>query len=196
VEKQQKINFAIYSSLLKDGIVRNNFTLPNGENTYFDGKEELNIVANQNVDRMLIYGAFIGYEGNLTKDILMGSKLNFTKGRIIEEEYTEPAAHIPPLFGIVWLKYKHKKLEVKFSSLFNGAKNINDYGGSVDNPEYATEDGTYAWNIFNLESNYAINDNLSISFAIENILDKHYRTFASGVSAPGFNAVVSVQGKL
>ena len=42
---------------------------------------------------------------------------------------------------------------------------------------------------------YAINGNLSVQAGLENIADQHYRTFASGISAPGRNLQVSLRAQ-
>ena len=54
--------------------------------------------------------------------------------------------------------------------------------------------GTLAWTTYNFYSDYQINDKLSLNFAVENILDLHYRPFSSGVSSPGRNFVIGVRG--
>ena len=40
-----------------------------------------------------------------------------------------------------------------------------------------------------------INDHISASFSIVNLLDTHYKTFGSGISASGRNFVVSLTSK-
>ncbi len=54
--------------------------------------------------------------------------------------------------------------------------------------------GTLAWTTYNFYSDYQINDKLAVNFAVENILDLHYRPFSSGVSSPGRNFVIGLRG--
>ncbi len=54
--------------------------------------------------------------------------------------------------------------------------------------------GTLAWTTYNFYSDYQINDKLSVNFAVENILDLHYRPFSSGVSSPGRNFIIGLRG--
>jgi hemoglobin/transferrin/lactoferrin receptor protein len=54
--------------------------------------------------------------------------------------------------------------------------------------------GSLAWMTFNFYGEYKIKDNFSINFGVENIGDLHYRTFASGVSAPGRNFIIGLRG--
>ena len=80
--------------------------------------------------------------------------------------------------------------------LYNGWKYLSDYNlaaGSEDNIQYATADGTPAWYTLNVRAAYAFSRLLSGQVGLENIEDVHYRTFASGVSAPGRNLQVSLR---
>ena len=63
----------------------------------------------------------------------------------------------------------------------------------VDNDDLGTEEGYPSWWTLNTSAQYKFNDNLKIQVSIENILDQHYRTFASGISAPGRNIVISLR---
>jgi len=65
----------------------------------------------------------------------------------------------------------------------------------VDNLDEGTIDGNPSWNIINLNYINHINDNILASFSIENLLDTHYKTFGSGISASGRNFVVSLTSK-
>jgi hemoglobin/transferrin/lactoferrin receptor protein len=131
-----------------------------------------------------------------------------------------PAAHIPPLYGQTSLTYFGKKFKISAIVRYQGQKLLNDYGvanivkqndgtllvereGSEDNPELAwyTTDiegnrnttGTLAWTTWNLYTSWQLSKNYSLNFAVENITDLHYRPFASGVSGPGRNFVVSLR---
>jgi len=56
---------------------------------------------------------------------------------------------------------------------------------------YATPDGMPSWMTVNFSSYYTPNKKLSLGLQIENIADKNYRYFASGISAVGRNFIVS-----
>jgi len=68
---------------------------------------------------------------------------------------------------------------------YNGWKNIEDYGGSVDNPELATADGSPSFAVLSTGLDWQINESWSLTAGINNILDTHYRAFSSGVSGAG-----------
>jgi len=77
---------------------------------------------------------------------------------------------------------------------YNGLKPLDQFGTSADNPEYATPEGALPWTTYNIYANYSL-EKVTIQFAIENILDKHYTPFASGVSGPGINFILGFRGK-
>ena len=45
--------------------------------------------------------------------------------------------------------------------------------------------GSPAWNDFSVLANYGWSEQVRLKLGVENIFDIHYRTFASGISAPG-----------
>mgnify|MGYP000151658336 CR=1 FL=1 len=40
-----------------------------------------------------------------------------------------------------------------------------------------------------------LSDSFTVQMALENILDQHYKTFASGLSAPGRNFIVTLRAR-
>jgi hemoglobin/transferrin/lactoferrin receptor protein len=120
--------------------------------------------------------------------------------------------HIPPFFGSAALTWASQALEMKLSWRFNGRKALRDYevvdiitnpdgeqviirAGSSDNIEFGNvfesaagpEYGDLpAWQVFDLHWLYK-QENRTFFMSIENLLDLHYRTFSSGISASGRN---------
>jgi hemoglobin/transferrin/lactoferrin receptor protein len=63
-----------------------------------------------------------------------------------------------------------------------------------DNEEEAIfGEGFPAWYTLNFRSHYRINEQFEIQFSIENIFDRFYKTFASGIGAPGRNFIFSLR---
>ena len=152
------------------------------------------VVANQNAEKEEVYGFSIGIKAKYNRFDL-SSNLVYTHGDILDTDNSRsPASHIPPLFGNVKLSYTRDKFNLNIITLFNGKKPLELYGGSVDNPENATVDGSYAWTTYNIYFEYRWKKYLNINFAIENILDTHYRPFSSGVSAAGRNFIIGIGG--
>ena len=73
-------------------------------------------------------------------------------------------------------------------------KKIAQYSPSgEDNAQYATPSGMPAWQTLNLKLSYAFTEQIRLQVGAENLLDQHYRAFASGVSAPGRNVMVTLR---
>ena len=56
--------------------------------------------------------------------------------------------------------------------------------------------GTPAWYTLNMSFMYRISESFTLQVAAENILDHHYKTFASGLSAPGRNFILTLRANL
>lgn len=196
---QQKIgSFLIvegtyFFTQFKNAIVVAPFTL-NGESTVTYLGTKSNVVAAQNVREAKINGWNVAIRANLTKNLILNSSLNNTVG-VIQDDKKTPLDHIPPMFGRTGVAYKIEKLQIELFSLYNGWKHIKDYNpDGEDNQQYATADGMPSWWTLNFRSSYTLSKNLQIQAACENILDKNYRNFASGVSAAGRNFVITLRG--
>lgn len=129
-----------------------------------------------------------------------------------------PIDHIPPVHGFTSLAFQTKKIRLAAVVRYQGKKSVEKYGvsdvsldkdgqpvfgrgGTEDNLEYsyyriddsgkAVFDGTLAWTTYNFYASWKLASRYSLHLSMENILDLHYRPFASGVSAAGRNFIVS-----
>jgi len=183
-----------YYILLANAFVTQPFLYNGQDSIIFDGSI-CAVQAMQNTDKATIYG----FEGNLlaqlTKSLSLRSALTYTYGHVKTGDV--PLDHIPPLFGLTSLKLELSKFTSEFYARYNAWKHIKDYSPSgEDNEAYATVDGMPAWFTLNLKTGYQFNRNISLQAGVENILDKHYRNFASGISAPGRNVFVTLRANL
>ena len=71
------------------------------------------------------------------------------------------------------------------------AKDYDDNG--VDNIEEATIDGNPSWQTIDISWSLKATENIDISCKLENIMDIHYKTFGSGLSAKGRNFILSLK---
>ena len=189
------IEATYFYTQFKNAIITTPFTL-NGQSLvdYLGVKSK--VVASQNVREAQINGWNIALYAKLTPDLIFSSTLNNTKGKIKDDKNT-PLDHIPPMFGRTALKFSKKKLQLEAFSLYSDWKKISDYNlDGEDNQQYATPEGMPSWWTLNLRSAFQINKHLQIQAACENILDKNYRNFASGISNAGRNFIVTLRGNL
>lgn len=198
----QKINSNVLISAtgfitqLKNAIIRDNFTFPDGTSFLVDEGDTLFTVANINADAAKVKGISLNIKSALTSKIEISGSVNYIKGsRFDEFENKSPLSHIPPIYGKVSIAYidDHQNFNLKLR--YNGEKPLAEYGGTEDNLENATSIGTPSWYTLNAYYLRKLNNNLSASIALENIFDTHYRPFASGVSAPGRNLIISLNAK-
>ena len=187
-----QVKAAGFFTSLTNALVLTNYTLNGNDSVTYRG-DRVNLVSNQNVNAAMIYGGSFDVRLALTSFLKLIGAINYTVGRNLTDD--TPLSHIPPVFGRASLHYTSKKLQIQLATQFNGTKRMEDYGtDGTDNPEEATVDGTPAWSTFNLYATYKITPKFSVQAGIENILDTHYKQFASGVSALGRNFTIALRG--
>lgn len=186
-QKPDKYRFAVtgFGTYVKDLIRRAPFPIGVQDSIIYDDENHA-LYANTNTDNAIIFGANVELGLNIISDLEFISQISYTKG--IDLNGNLPLGHIPPLYGKLALVYTKPTLNAVLDFRYNAAKRLEDYSPyNEDKDSEATADGTPAWTSLNFRINYRINTRLSLHFGAENILDQHYRTFASGISAAGRN---------
>ncbi|MCU0449019.1 MAG: TonB-dependent receptor [Bernardetiaceae bacterium] len=165
----------------------------NGQDSILYDRVRSRVVANQNVQSAIVTGFQASAKAQLARFVWLQSNLTYTYGWVNSDN--QPLDHVPPLFGQTSLRGEFKKLRVELWSQYNGWKRLKDYSPSgEDNLQYATPDGMPAWWTLNVRAAYQFNRFGQVQLALDNLLDRHYRYFSSGVSAPGRNLSVTLRG--
>ncbi len=154
------------------------------------------VTALTNEREAYIYGGQGGVVLAFDEHFTLRSALSYTYGRIRTDSTDHPLDHIPPVYGRTGLTWRAARVQAELYALYNGWKRLKDYNaapGSEDNIQYATAQGMPAWYTLNVGASYAFTKNLSFQMGLENMMDTNYRTFASGVSAPGRNLQISLR---
>ncbi len=167
----------------------------------FNGKDSLpyegvmsKVSANLNAGAGFVTGATFRALAELHPNFSLDGTFTYTYGRLRQENGFVPLDHIPPLFGRLSAHVKFKKIHGEFFTLFNGRKYLKDYSpNGEDNLPYATPNGMPGWFTLNLRATYTPIPALQVQVALENLSDVRYRTFASGISAPGRNLILSLR---
>ena len=197
-----------FTTLISRHISRSNFTIfadtttSDLETILYNG-EEVTTTSNKNLGNRFIYGGSIDVQLALSRTIDVSGSANYTKAS--NNNRYGPLPSISPFFGNLQLKYETANWQLSARFDFSGKKNSSDYSwGGEDgldetpeinsNAENITEQyaGTPAWTDFQILSQYHISNRMNLRVGIENIFDVHYRTFASGISAPGRNLRVGL----
>lgn len=177
----------LYYTRLYDAIVTDRFNL-NGQNTVnYEGQQSI-VLANQNLGKGTIIGYTTSIKARLLQPVHFYGTFNFTHGRIESQKGEKPLDHIPPINGKVGFNFDSKWVKVDLFMLYSGKKDLKDYSDSgEDNLQYAAPGGTPAWQTYNLKTTITAIKYLKLYTGIENFFDIQYRTFASGINAPGKN---------
>lgn len=194
-EEWLAFNASVYYTYLVDAIVRTDWRLNDADSLLYEG-ELARIQTNINANEAEIYGYSLKMRMTLRDHWKFSASYNYTFGTNLS--LNTPMAHIPPVFGRVGFMYQTTNTTLEAYTMFNGWKRVSRYDPTTttDNLVQATEDGTPPWYTLNARATFNLRDALQLQFGLENILDTHYKTFASGISAPGRNFMVAVRANL
>ena len=197
--KKTHLNLTLYYTLLNHYITRDLFNFNNSATIIYDG-ETATTIANVNKGKAYIYGSTFSFNSKMNKYFIGKANITFTKGKSYDTK--EPLSSIPPIFGVFEISYNKNKWESSFNLKFNAQKKYSDYNliEGIDNVEQTPLNsetnqhdlGNPAWQTLNFNTNYKLNQRVNLSLKIDNILDAHYKEFASSISAAGRNFSFSV----
>ncbi|MEZ5044531.1 MAG: TonB-dependent receptor [Saprospiraceae bacterium] len=192
-----KFDLSAYYTLLKNALVRRDFTLNGASSILYEG-EMSQVQAIQNAAEARVYGIQAAVEIKLPDGFGISSQINFQKG---EEELDDgsksPSRHAPPTFGITHLTYQVEMLRLDFSWIYNAEKSFDDLPEEEKGKDYiyAIDDNgnpySPGWQTLNFKAMFQFTEQLSASAGVENLLDKRYRPYSSGIVAPGRNLILS-----
>ena len=188
-----QLSFSSSSFLtILDNVITKQSLEINGSSLIYYDSNYYEILANQNSELGIVYGLSGSLSITFFKNLRLHSSLCYTSGILEKEEI--PMSHIPPLFGKLNLNYIFKKFEFKILNNFNGEKINKLFGpGNTDNPLEASPMGYPSWWVINTQLGYQYRESLNLSLGMYNLLDVHFKTFASGISAPGRSLMVSAK---
>ncbi len=171
-----------------DAIVTDTFTFNGASEISYDGATS-QVLANQNKRKAFLTGFSAAVKMYVIENVLLTANYNYTFGRISEEDGTHsPLDHIAPYYGKIGLNYTKKCFALEAYMLYNGKKDIKNYLlNGEDNEQYAPQGGMPGWETYNAKASVTVFKNATLFAGMENILDTQYRTFASGMNAPGRN---------
>ena len=179
------IKGSLYNTYLKNMIIKQNL----GYNIFYN-EDTLNVQRLENSEKSYIRGFSLYGSCNINEYIIIENSFNIQKG--LDVSNNEPLGHIPPYYGHSSIKIFHKKTTSRLWTSFAFKKTLDNSNDASDNIDLATDEGWPGWQTINLSFKYDLNESTKFQFNVENILDVHYITFASGISSPGRNFKFSV----
>lgn len=192
-----KIEATGFYTLLKDAMVRRDFTFGGEDSIMYDG-ELSRVQALVNADEAKVYGIQFGLYADIIKYLSFKTNLTYTKG---EDKDGCPLRHVAPLFGSTHLIFKAEKIKADLYANYNGEISNKNMASSEQAKSYmyATDNNgnPYApeWFTLNFKASYQINKFIQINAGIENILDERYRPYSSGIVAPERNFIFGLRGR-
>jgi hemoglobin/transferrin/lactoferrin receptor protein len=167
----------------------------NGQDSIMYAGSMSKVMATTNANKAYLYGLELSLNGKLNDHISVYGTYNYTHARIVTDSIAIPLDHIPPVFGKFGVKLIEKKLQAEFFVNYSAWKRIADFNPSgEDNQAYALPEGMPSWYTLNIRLGYQFNKFVGLQVACENILDQNYRQFASNISAPGRNFILTLRG--
>ncbi len=194
-----KIDLTAYYTILRNALVRRDYQL-NGEDSIVYNGEISRVQAIQNAAVAHVYGIQAGLELRLPAGFGFSSDLNVQTGEEeLDDGSTSPARHAAPLFGVTRLTYRAGKLDLQLNWQYQAARSFADlpqeeqakdeiYAKDANGNNYAP-----AWYTLNFKAMYQLNERFSVSAGLENLTDRRYRPYSSGISGPGRNFIFALR---
>ncbi|MBL7766143.1 MAG: TonB-dependent receptor [Chitinophagaceae bacterium] len=176
-----------------NAIVSDRFTYNGQDSVLYEGNLTP-VFASQNKATAFIYGGGFNVIFRPQVHLSLSGSINYTYGRFNNDTVLVPLDHIPPVTGRLGIKYETKKWYTELYSLYNTRKRLYDYNpNGEDNLQYSTPNGTPGWYTVNFRAGVTVAKYVQLQAGVENILDRNYRYFASGMSAAGRNFIVAMR---
>ncbi len=204
VNMTKKFSFdaGVYCTTMDNAIARAPSTFNGQDSIEYDGTLS-RVLSLQNVNELYVYGVQVGIDWKMLDYLQLTSSFNYQKGK--ERDFTSglngPPTHVAPSFGATHVIFNRKGLMANLYANYHGKISNSDlaFSEQADAHLYAKDENgnpySPAWWTLSFKASYSIIKNLTIDAGVENILDKRYRPYSSGISAPGRNFIVSLRGK-
>jgi hemoglobin/transferrin/lactoferrin receptor protein len=201
-ENNVVLDFATYYTYLDNALVRRDFSINGQSEIMYDG-ELSNVQAIQNASKAWIYGFEAGIKISFSEHLKLTSQYSVIGGDEEDMYGTEvPVRHVAPAFGNTHLIWDKGNLKLDAFIDYNNELSFNQLSPSEADKNYLyaldAQGNPYSpsWYTLNIRSQYQLNSSTSLTASIENITDQRYRTYSSGISAPGRNFILALRYSL
>jgi hemoglobin/transferrin/lactoferrin receptor protein len=196
------VDIAGFYTHLDNALIRRDFSFNGIETIDFQG-ELSNVQAIQNAASAYVNGFEGGITVNFSPSLLLNSQLTITEGKEqLDNGTTAPLRHVAPIFGNTHLVWKRDKLKLDLFGEYNGQFDHEDLAPSEQGKAYLyaiDQNGnpySPSWYTINFTGQYEISYNWLVTVSLENITDQRYRTYSSGIAAPGRNLILALKYSL
>ncbi|RFN59715.1 TonB-dependent receptor [Marixanthomonas ophiurae] len=194
-----KVDVTGYYTHLKNALVRRDFKLNGQDSIVYDG-ELSQVQAIQNAAEANVYGLQAGVEVKLSNGFGFSSDFNYQYGEEeLDDGTTSRSRHAAPWFGVSRLTYGAQNLNMQVYMNYSGKRDFEDLpeGEKGKTEIYAIDENgnPYAagWYTLNYKASYRLSDMFTVTGGLENITDRRYRPYSSGISGAGRNFILSLR---
>lgn len=197
-QKLAKFELDAFYTFLDDAMVRSDFSFNGRDSIVYDGSLS-KVEAIVNADFARIYGGSFSMELFFMPRLSMKNSLSYTWG---EDSFGDPLRHAAPFFGSSHLSFAEEKYKLVLYARFNGEiSNAGLSPSEKEKPEiYAVDENgkpySPAWWTLNLKTTFQLAENFSLNAGLENILNKRYRPYSSGIVSGGRSLILSLKYSL
>ena len=195
-----KIEGGFFHTWLDDAIVRRPTTFNGSDSIIFQGIK-LGVESLRNAALARVWGSEVSASGQLLPGLSLKIGGVWTRGWETDDvkDAKVPLRHAPPIQTFATLKYAYKAIRTELGWNANGTIQ------SVDMPPTETvKPEIYAmdhlgrpyspgWQTLNFRFAYTFKQGLALTLGCENITDQRYRSYSSGLVAPGRNFIASLR---
>jgi outer membrane receptor protein involved in Fe transport len=174
----------VFYSLWIDAIIRADYSINGQDSLFYDGQWG-NIQAEQNLGQAQLAGAFGQIEWHPFPWGKIESSLTYTWG---EAEDGAPLRHVTPVFGNTAIEFIKSDWTTRVDFYYSGGIPFAELAPREQAKAYIySSEGALSWWILNFTLARKISNKADLQVIVENILDRQYRPYSSGISAPGLN---------
>ncbi|GAB7087958.1 TonB-dependent receptor [Marinifilum fragile] len=188
------IDINAFYSFLDDAMIRSDYSFDGGNTIIYDGVES-EVQAIVNADNAKVWGINFQCIAKINQNFSATANMNYNNG---EYKDGSPVRHVAPVFSSFKLDYKSNKLFSNIALEYNAKIAYKDlaevekdkpylYASDKNGNPYSPE-----WLIVNWNNNFQLSKSINLNFSIENLFDKRYRPYSSGIAGVGRNYVVGV----
>ena len=198
--KKFRLELTGFHTILTDAIVLRPSLFNGNDSIEFEGilsrVEQL-----QNVAKATVWGLQAGIEIFFNQDLTWQTQGNWITGKETDDVNNEqvPLRHAPPFYGNSLVRYSTEKWIFETSVVYNSEVSNSNLAPSEKGKTdiYARDENglpySPAWYTLNLRSSFQFNSQLSITAGWENVTNRRYRPYSSGIVAAGSNIIFSLR---
>jgi hemoglobin/transferrin/lactoferrin receptor protein len=195
-----RLELNVFHTLLDNAIVRRPSTFNGADSILFNGVQS-GVEALQNAARATVSGIQFSADIVLRTGLSFITHANWITGKETDDAKDEqvPLRHAPPFYGSTHIRYQYKKLFTEVYVMYNSELSNNKlapseqaktdiYAKDVNGKPYSP-----AWHTINLKVSYELSNQWMVNAGWENITNRLYRPYSSGIVAPGSNIILSIR---